>query len=101
MRPRVVVDAYEAPVLIKQVRFYFVRFMERFYLANRCGPAYAGSDMLDSKVLTVQFELRCSPSGRLELCSPIGKYLFWNTIPFDSSLKQKNCVFSGWTPNLN
>ena len=57
MGPRAVVVAYEGPVLIKQVRFYFVGFVESFYLANRCGPAYAGSDMLDSKVLTVQFEL--------------------------------------------
>jgi len=88
MRPRVVVVAYEGPVLLEQVRLYFVGFMESFDFANRCGPAYAGSDMLDSKVLTVQFELRCSPSGRLELCSPIGKYLFWNTIPFNGFFKQ-------------
>ena len=57
MRSRVVVDAYEGPVLLEQVRLYFVGFVERFYLANRCGPAYAGSDMLDSKVLTVSCKL--------------------------------------------
>ena len=57
MRSGVIIVSDETPVLVEKVRFCFVGFVESFYLANRCGPAYAGSDILDSKVLTVQFEL--------------------------------------------
>ncbi len=39
--------------------------------------------MLNSQFLTVQFELRCSPSGRLKLCSLLSKHLFWNSLPFN------------------
>jgi len=101
MRPRVVVVADEAPVLIKQVRLNLVRFVERFYLAYSCGPAYAGSDMLNPQLATVPRKLGGSSSGRLKLCSLISKYLLWNTIPLNGFYKQQNSVFSCWTPNLN
>ena len=89
MRSGVIIVSDETPVLVEKVRFYCVGFVERFYLANRCRPTHTGGDMLNPLLfLAVQFELRCSPSGRLELCSLVSKYLFGNTIPFDSSLKQ-------------
>jgi hypothetical protein len=57
MRSPVVVVAYEAQVLLEQVRLYFVGFMESFDFAYSSGPAYAGSDMLDSRVLTTSCKL--------------------------------------------
>lgn len=101
MRPRVVVVADEAPVLIEKVRLNLVRFVERFNLAYGCGPAYAGSDVFNSQFLAVHGEFRCSSSGRLELRSLISKHLFGNTIPPNGFLKQVQGVFSGWTPYLN
>ena len=100
MRSCVVVVAYEAPVQLKQVRLNLVRFMERFYLANGCGPAYAGSDMFNSQFLTVQSKFRCLSSCRLKLRSLISKYLLWNTIALNRFFKQTDSVLSGWIPYL-
>jgi hypothetical protein len=47
MWPCVVVVAYEAPVLLEQVRFDFVCFVESFNFAAGCRSADAGSDMLN------------------------------------------------------
>ena len=48
----VVVVAYEAPVHLEEVRLNFVRLVERLYLADGCGPAHAGSDMLNPQLFT-------------------------------------------------
>ena len=101
MGPGVVVVANEAPVLIEQVRLSLVRFMERFYLADGCGPAHASSDMLNTQLLAVQSKLRRPSSSMLKLRSLISKHLFRNTIPLNGFFKQQNSVFSSWTPNLN
>ena len=101
MRPRVVVVAYEAPVLIKQVRLYFVRFMERFYLANRCRPTHAGSDMLNPQFTAAPVESRYFTSRRRKLGTLISEDLLWNTKPPNSSIKKQHGVLSGWAVNLN
>ena len=101
MRSRVIIVSDNTPMLVEKMRFYFVRFMERFYLANGCRPALAGCDMLNSQLATVPRKLWGSSSGRFKLCSLVSKYLFWNTIPFDGFFKQQNSVLSCWTPNLN
>ena len=97
----VVVVAYEAPVLLEQVRLNLVGFMERLYLANGCGPANAGSDMFDSQLFTDSGKLGCSASGRLKLCSLVSKDLFGNAISSNCLFKQQNGVLAGWAPNLS
>ena len=89
MRPRVVVVAYEAPVLIEKMRLCLVRLVERFNLANGCGPALTGRDMLNSQLLTLQCKLGRSASRRLKLSSLVSKYLFRNAIPFDGFSEQQ------------
>jgi|SRR4030042_554219 len=101
MWPSVVVVAYEAPVLLEQVRLSLVRFMERFYLADGCGSAHARGDMLNPQFPAVLIKLGYSTSSRLKLCSLIREYLFRNTIPLNRFLKQQQSVFSRWAPNLN
>jgi len=83
----VVVVAYEAPVHLEQVRLRLVGFMERLYLAYGCGPANAGSDMLNSKFVAVLVKLGCSSSSRLKLCSMVSKDLSGNAISFNRFLK--------------
>ena len=89
MRSCVVVVAYEAPMRPEQVRLEFVGFVERFNLANGCGPALTGRDMLNSQLLTLQCKLGRSASRRLKLSSLVSKYLFRNAIPFDGFSEQQ------------
>ena len=101
MRSCVVVVAYEAPVLIEQVRLRHVRLVKSFNFANGCGPALASRNVLDSQLVTMRGKLRGSASCGLKLCSLISQNLLRNTVLPNSFVKQEQRVLSGWLPDLD
>ena len=97
----VVVVAYEAPVLLEQVRLSLVGFMESLNLTAGCRPANACRNMLNAQLSAVNIKRRDFSSGRFKLGSLISENLLWSTIPLNGSVKKQHSILSSWIPNLN
>ena len=101
MRSGVVVVAYEAPMLLEQVRLQLVRFVESFNLAACRWPANAGRNMLNPQLTAVYIKSGYFSTRRLKLSSLISKNLLWNAIPLNRPIKQQHRILARRTPNLN